>query len=114
MFDCKRMPKFRQITQHMRKTASQGSGFACLSYGVMMVLLAVAGESLAVDLNKFGKGVTEPMVRFASDYWVYGSGLGGIATSILSEGDGRVRIIRGGTVFLGSSAVCMGILAAMS
>ena len=79
-----------------------------------LMLLAVAGESLAVDLNKFGKGVTEPMVRFASDYWVYGSGLGGIATSILSEGDGRVRIIRGGTVFLGSSAVCMGILAAMS
>lgn len=113
MFDCKRMPKFKQIIKHMGKNGGS-KGFACLSYVVMMVLLAVAGESLAVDLNKFGKGVTEPMVRFASDYWVYGSGLGGIATSILSEGDGRVRIIRGGTVFLGSSAVCMGILAAMS
>ena len=88
---------------------------AYIAYGMICFLLAIiASEAIAVDLDKFGKGVTEPMVKFASEYWVYGAGIGGIATALLSEGDGRIRIIRGGTVFLGSSAICMGILAALT
>ena len=89
--------------------------FAYIGYGMVCVLLAtIASVAMAVDLDKFGKGVTSPMVKFTSEYWVYGAGIGGIATALLSEGDGRIRIIRGGTVFLGSSAICMGILAAMT
>jgi hypothetical protein len=89
--------------------------FLYLSYGIIGILLTlITSESLAVDLGKFGKGVTEPLVKFAADYWVYGAGIGGITTAIMSEGDGRVRVFRGGTVFIGSSAICMGILAAMA
>ncbi|WP_341756138.1 MULTISPECIES: hypothetical protein [unclassified Candidatus Tisiphia] len=85
------------------------------SYGIIIILLStIASESLAVDLGRFGKGVTEPLVKFATDYWIYGAGLGGIFTALMSEGDGRVRVIRGGTVFVGSSAICMGILAAIA
>lgn len=85
------------------------------SYGIIIILLTtIASESLAVDLGRFGKGVTEPLVKFATDYWIYGAGLGGIFTAILSEGDGRIRLVRGGTVFVGSSAICMGILAAIA
>jgi hypothetical protein len=86
-----------------------------VSYAVVVVLLSlIASEAMAVDLGKFGKGVTDPLVKFANDYWIYAAGIGGIATALLSEGDGRVRIIRGGTVFVGASAICMGILAAMA
>ncbi len=89
--------------------------FSYFSYGIVAILLiTIASESLAVDLGRFGKGATEPLVKFATDYWIYGAGLGGIFTAILSEGDGRVRVVRGGTVFVGSSAICMGILAAMA
>jgi hypothetical protein len=89
--------------------------FSYFSYVIIAtVLTLVSSESLAVDLGKFGKGVTEPLVKFAADYWVYGAGIGGITTALLSEGDGRTRVFRGGTVFVGSSAICMGILAAMS
>ena len=102
---------------HNNKTlnGSKINMFTYIGYGMIGLLLTtVAAEAMAVDLARFGRGVTEPMVRFATDYWVYGAGIGGIATALLSEGDGRVRIIRGGTVFLGSSAICMGILAAMA
>lgn len=85
------------------------------SYGIICILLTtIASESLAVDLGRFGKGVIDPLVKFATDYWVYGAGLGGIFTTVLSEGDGRVRVVRGGTVFVGSSAICMGILSAIA
>lgn len=85
-----------------------------LGYAMLAILLSlIASDTFAVDLAKFGKGVTDPMVKFAEDYWVYGAGIGGITTSLLSEGDGRTRVIRGGTVFLGASAICTGILAAL-
>lgn len=85
-----------------------------IGYGMFCLLLAVgASEAMAIDLDKFGTGITTPLVGFATKYWVYGAAIGGIATALLSEGDGRVRIIRGGTVFVGSSAICMGILAAL-
>lgn len=85
-----------------------------IGYGMFCLLLAAgASEAMAIDLDKFGTGITTPLIGFATKYWVYGAAIGGIATSLLSEGDGRVRIIRGGTVFVGSSAICMGILAAL-
>lgn len=85
-----------------------------IGYGMVCLLLATgASEAMAVDLDQFGAGITTPLVAFATKYWVYGAAIGGIATALLSEGDGRVRIIRGGTVFVGSSAICMGILAAL-
>ena len=85
-----------------------------LGYGMVCLLLAVgSSEAMAVNLDQFGTGMATPLVNFATKYWVYGAGIGGIATSLLSEGDGRVRIIRGGTVFVGASSICMGILASL-
>lgn len=118
MMDVKKVPTIvKKVTsqQNCRNNNNWRNSGLYLSYGIIGLLLTLISlESLAVDLGKFGKGVTEPLVKFATDYWIYGAGIGGIATALLSEGDGRVRIIRGGTVFVGSSAICMGILAAMA
>ncbi|WP_425363586.1 hypothetical protein [Candidatus Tisiphia endosymbiont of Hybos culiciformis] len=104
----------KQKNQHCLDN-NWGNTFSYFSYGIIGILLStIASESLAVDLGRFGKGVVDPLVKFATDYWVYGAGLGGIFTAILSEGDGRVRVVRGGTVFVGSSAICMGILATIA